>query len=331
MTLFAHPSALFLILPLSLAGWWRLRALLRASIPFGPISTEPTNRPAEILLQSQWSLEMLLLCLVVLALAGPGRTDSVETFSERGLDIALVLDISASMQAADFEPNRLEALKEITREFVLRAGGNRIAVHAFAGTAFTQSPLATDHRTTLALIDGLNYESIDHSESGGTAIGDALLAAADALESARIDGRDQVMILISDGESNLGVDPLLAARYIRDRKIRLHVIGIGGFDEVEVSVHGKPFINSDDEILTTRLDDAQLRAVAEAAGGDYRRADTGDVLGQIFNDLARLERTPLEIETITTRSSWGPGLALAAFGIFALTAVLRNRLRRPWR
>jgi len=329
---FGHPWMALSVIPLALLGWYRLRTLRKATILFGPPEIDHRGRHGmEILRRLQFPLEMLLLTLLVFALTDPGRKDVVRTVSETGLDVVLVLDISASMQAADFKPNRLEALKEITRQFLRRAGGNRIAIHAFAGASFTQSPLTTEHRTTLELIDGLNYESIDHGESGGTAIGDALLGASDALDAARIPGRDQVIILISDGESNVGIDPILAARFVRDRKIRLHVIGIGAFEEVQVFVHGEPFINSEDNILMTSLDDTQLRAVAEAGGGDYRRADSEDMLGRIFNDLSRLERTPLKVETTIFRSPWMPRLALALFFVFSAGVIVRHRTRRPLR
>ena len=157
-------------------------------------------------------------------------------------------------------------------------GGNRVAVFAFAGHVFTQSPLTTDHTVLVEMIDSLAYESISHSESGGTAIGDALLVAADTLVSTRLAGRDQVILLITDGEANIGIEPGLAARYLREHEVRLHVIGIGGDDPVEVYVYGEPFINQDDEVLVTSLDDTQLIALAETANGSYYRAQNQDGL-----------------------------------------------------
>lgn len=309
--------------------WHRYRALSRASMAFAPAQFKTIGGPLAILSKFSVPLEALLLAAVIIALAGPGRVNEIETISENGLDINLVLDISASMQAADFPPNRLEALKEISRQFLERAGGNRISIQAFAKTTFTQSPLTSDHRSLLELNEGLAYESISHSESGGTAIGDALLSATDTLSAARIEGRDQVVILITDGESNLGVDPLLAAKYLRQAGIRLHIIGVGGDEEVAVSVHGKPFINTEDEVLMTSLDDAQLKEIAATAGGDYQRALSRDVLSEIFDDLSRLERTPLKIEKLRIHSSYIPQLALVIMLIFASRIILNHQLRRP--
>jgi len=328
---FTAPWLLMALVLIPLLAWYRFRALNRASLAFAPTQYRVRPRGRAFIHSLQTPLEMLLFTLVIIALAGPGTINEIENISETGLDVALVLDISASMQAADFPPNRLEALKEIAREFLHRAGGNRISVHAFAGIEFTQSPLTTDHRVVLELIEGLSYESIDHSESGGTAIGDALLGATDLLKAARIKGRDQVVILISDGESNSGVEPLLAARYLRDQNIRLHIIGIGGDQEVPVSVHGKPFINSEDKVLMTSLDDRQLKDIAAAGGGDYRRARSREVLGRIFEDLSRLERTPLTLEKLRLHSSWTAGIALLVFIVFAGLTALGHALRRPLR
>lgn len=332
MAVFSSPGLLWLLLLLAPFALVRRRLLRSSAIAFGPAQIARGSRRRRLLHHLQIPVELVVLAVAVIALAGPGRTEDVEIYSEKGLDVALVLDISASMQAADFPPSRLEALKHLATDFLQRAGGNRIAIHAFAGLTFTQSPLTTDRSTLAALVDGLSYESLDHTRTGGTAIGDALLGAGDALHDARIEGRDQVVILISDGESNAGVDPLLAARFLRDRSIRLHVIGLGGPDPVEVWVHGKPFINTEDEVLKTSLDDAQLKAIAEAAGGRYTLAPDLEVLTTIFNDLARLERTPIEVERLRVRTPWGPQLAGLILCLFAMWFWLSAfELRRPLR
>jgi Ca-activated chloride channel family protein len=319
---------------LALAPWLSLRLRRRraAALPYPPLQYGETRRFRRILAALQVPLEVLVLGLTVLALTGPHRTDRVELLGDSGLDLALVLDVSASMQAADFPPNRLEALKALGRDLVERSAGDRIAVVAFAGHTFTHTPLTTDHQTLLELLDGLAYESISHARSGGTALGDALLVATDTLARARVEGRDQVAVLITDGESNLGVDPLLAARHLRAEGLGLHVIGLGGDEPVEVWVHGEPFVNTADEVLTTSLDDAQLRTVAAAAGGRYWRAESLAVLTSVFEDLARLERTPLEATVMTVEKPLAPELALVPAAAFAAWALLTCLvLRRPLR
>lgn len=306
--------ALVLLVPYAVLRRRRLRA---AAVDFPPLQYARRAGRRGWLLAAQVPLETLLLAVLVVALAEPAKRLRVDTIGEDGLDVALALDISASMQAADFEPNRLEALKALAVKFVKRSAAHRIAVYAFAGHAFTQTPLTTDHATLIGLLEGLAYESIDHGPSGGTALGDALLATADGLLRARLEGRDQVLVLVTDDESNKGIDPLLAARFVAAQGMRLYVVGIGGDEEVEVYVHGQPFITINDTILRTSLDEAQLREIAAAAGGRYFRARSNDVLAAIFDELARLETTPLEIEAVEVRFSRAPLLAAAAFLLFA--------------
>ena len=328
----ARPILLLLLLLLPLYGYLRRRVLRAAATPYAPLQVAGHGGFRSWLLRLQLPFEIVLLAITVLTLAGPQRSDEIELISEEGLDVALALDISASMQAADFPPNRLEALKGLAVDFVRRSGSDRIAVYAFAKHIFSQTPLTTDHGALSSLIEGLAFTTIDHAASGGTALGDALLAATDGLLRARIPDRDQVIVLITDGQSNFGADPILGARFAAENDIALYVIGVGGEDPVEVYVDGKPFITVEDKILETSLDDTQLVEIAEAVGGRYLRAEDMNVLTGIFDDLSRLETTPLEVETVEVTKSYAP---FAAAGLFLLFAgwLLGDGflLRRPLR
>jgi Ca-activated chloride channel family protein len=277
-------------------------------------------------------IEAVIITLLVAAFTGPYRENSRELVSDKGVDIALALDVSASMQAADFRPNRLEAMKKISTEFIKKSGSNRMAVFVFAKHTFTQTPLTTSHSVLIELIDGIAYEMIDHVKSGGTAIGDVLLMAAEGLTGSRREGRDQAIILVTDGESNEGVDPLLGARLIKERNIRLYVIGVGGKKPVEVYVYGKPFINRNNQVLTTQLDDTQLKEIAVAAEGSYFRAENNDVLSGVLEEISRLEATPLDTRTLVTRSYYRPELGLLIFILFSLYMTVEGIFfRRPYR
>jgi Ca-activated chloride channel family protein len=328
----ADPWLLWLLLGLAPYGFLRWRRTRRSAVPFAPLQYHRGSPVRCYLLRLGIALEVALLAVVLVGLAGPHRVDEIESVISEGLDVVLVLDISASMQAADFPPNRLEALKLVARDFLYRGGGNRVGILAFAGHTFTQSPMTTDHTVLVEMVESLAFASISHSRSGGTAIGDALLVATDALLASGIAGRDQVILLISDGESNLGVDPDLAARHLRENDIRLHVIGIGGDEPVEVYVDGEPFINQDDEILVTSLDDTQLIAIAETAGGSYYRARSHDLLTEIFDQLSRLESTPLEVRRLRLQRSVVPEIGLVLSLLFAVWLWLNGAvLRRPLR
>lgn len=324
---------LLLLLPAVLPFCLRRRKRIHNSaLAWAPAQFSSAPRPYRLALALEQLLLALLLILGILAAAGPHIGEELQLISEKGVDIALVLDISASMQAADFQPNRLEALKKVARDFVRRAGTHRMAVYAFAGRVFTQTPLTHDRESLSELIASLAYESISHSSSGGTALGDALLLATDDLVGHRVEGRDQLIILIGDGESNQGMDPRLAARHLRETGIRLEVIGIGGKEAVKVMVHGKPFINVNDEVLMTRLDDAELKEVARLGGGHYQRALDGEVLKSIFERISKMTSTPLEQGKVRIEHSLVPFLSLLFFFFLFLWAGMNLfLLRRPLR
>ncbi len=328
----AHPYLLLGLALVPIFGWLRRRVVHGGAVAYAPLQYGRGSRVRSWLLRAQVPVEMVIVAGVILALAGPHRRDEIELLGEEGLDVALALDISASMQAADFPPNRLEALKTLAADLVRRSGSDRIAVYAFGKHVFSQTPLTTDHGALTGMIEGLAFTTINHAESGGTALGDALLAAADGLLRQREEGRDQVIVLITDGQSNAGADPMLAARFVADSGIRLQVLGVGGTEPVEVYVDGEPFITVEDRILSTYLEDGQLRAIAAAAGGEYRRAENVEVLSAIFDDLSRLETAPLTVENVVIRRSYAPLLAVALFLLFAAWLLTDGLLlRRPLR
>lgn len=326
------PWVLFLLAAVPVWLVWRRRQLIREAVAFPPLQLEEvssrTSAGGRVLL----ALEGGILALVLVALAGPMEIHQVDLFEEEGIDLALVLDISASMQAADFPPNRLEVLKQLSSELVRRSGGDRMSVYAFAGVSATQAPLTTDSVALLELIDALSFESIDHSRSGGTAVGDALLLATDDLLRLRIQGRDQVIVLVTDGESQMGADPLLAARYLKAEGIRLYMIGIGQDEPVKVWVDGEPFIGGGGKQLETRLDDAQLKQIAALAEGTYYRAGSTDVLNRIFEQISRLEHKPLQVQDVRVERSHRAYVAFALVALVALWFALDGLwLRRPLR
>lgn len=330
---FEHPLALWLLAALPLVVWWRLRFTRRASVPYPPLqyrAKRASRGPRGLARHLLVPVEGLLLSLLVLGLAGPFERQEVELFEEEGVDVVLALDISLSMLAADFPPNRLEVLRQIAGDFISRSGGNRVGVLVFAKDTFVHSPLTTDHGTLRSLLDGVRVEAIDQQKSGGTAVGDALLAAAEHLRREKIDGRDQVIVLITDGESNMGMEPVLAARYVHHHGIRLHAIGIGGDEPVEVIVDGRR-LGGDDPYLAV-LDETELRAVSEASQGRFYRATEVGVLERVFSEISRLERAPLEVRRLEVRAPLARLAALWAWFALLSHLVLAGLIvRRPIR
>jgi Ca-activated chloride channel homolog len=327
---FSQPLALWALVAVPLFVWWRTRLLRRDVVPHAPLQLRsvPKRRLAPLL---RSVAEALVLAATIVALAGPHRSTELELMEGDGVDVLLVLDVSLSMLAEDFPPTRLDALQRIARDFVARSGPNRLGVLVFAKDVFVQTPLTSDHRIVRELLDGVSVDAINQGASGGTAVGDALLVAAERLAAARVEGRGQALVLITDGESNLGIDPVLAARWVAEKGVRLYSIGIGGEEPVEVFYEGERVGGPGDPYFTF-LDDRQLRAMAEAADGKYYRATDVDALEQVFAQLSRLESAPLEVRTLEVRSFLTSWLALAALPLFAVSMVLGGAvLRRPLR
>ncbi len=323
---------LFLVLAVPLYYYYRLQVTQKSVITYAPIQYHPLRFKQSYSLLLYILIECLLLTAVIVALAGPYITSKRGTVSDKGIDIAFTLDISASMQAADFPPNRLEALKKLTSDFVSRSAADRIAIVVFAKDVFNQSPLTSDHSVLHYLTDGIAYEMIDHSRSGGTAIGDALVESTDMLLRFRQRGRDQVIILITDGESQVGIDPLIAARYVAEKNIRLYIIGVGKKTPVKVYYNGKPFINQQGKHLETVLADEQLKKIADASGGKYFYAANVNVLSGIFRQLARLEQTPLEIAQVEQKHSQTHFVAAAILLLLVIWLLYAHFfIRRPFR
>jgi Ca-activated chloride channel family protein len=215
-------------------------------------------------------------------------------------------------------------------EMIARGGGNRMGLVVFAGDAYVQSPLTTDRRVLAELLGGVGAHMLDQGAGGGTAIGDALLVAAQRLAAAKVEGRDQAVVLITDGESNLGFDPVAAARHLAAAGVRVHAIGVGGTEPVEVWFEGER-VGGEDAYLSV-LDDRQLPAIAAAAGGRFFRATDVGALEAVFDELSRLESAPLDVRTVEVPRSWGPALAKAVLSLFAAHLFLAGMAaRRPYR
>jgi Ca-activated chloride channel family protein len=324
---FTHPWAL-LLLALPPVYWlWarrrRSRALVfsRAELA-GRLSTGATRRLAHL---PDW-LRTLAYASLVVALAAPRTGAAVVNVDAEGIAIVVVLDISSSMLAEDFDPdNRLRVAKLKVADFVAGRRYDRIGLVAFAGEALTQVPITIDY----AVI----YEALNHLQAGtglledGTAIGTAVATAANRLR--RVPGKSRVMILMTDGENNRGdIDPLTAARAATAYGIRLYTIGVGSEGVAPIPVATGPF-GVQYANLPVHIDEPLLTRMAQISGGRYFRATDEQALDSIYQQIDRLERTDVDVRRhVNYTPRYLPFILLAASVLLAELGLRASRFGR---
>jgi len=224
--------------------------------------------------------------LIFTSLARPQTTnEQVEQWSE-GIDIVLNIDISESMQIMDFLPNRLEAAKEVARNFVAGRFQDRIGLVIFSGDALPSCPLTTDYGLLYELIEDINFDKI---ENRGTAIGNAITSGINFLRESTSESK--VMILLSDGENTAGnVDPLTAANLANAYNIKMYVIAIGRDGKVP---YGKDFFGRP-RMVENYFDETTLREIAKIGNGNYYRVSDKEALIQVFDEIDRLEKAEIK-------------------------------------
>jgi Ca-activated chloride channel homolog len=269
-------------------------------------------------------LRGLVLVLFVMALMQPQWGMSRETVNRQGIDIMLALDVSGSMAAEDFKPNRLKAAQEITERFINGLQDHRIGLVVFAGIALTQCPLTLDYGVVTEL---LRRTSLEMLKVDGTAIGDALLNALYKFKRGPGEKRDQVIVLLTDGENNAGVvDPLEAARMVAERQVRVYTIAVGSIEGAPIPIRdalGRQGYarNRDGSLYIPKIDEQLLKDIAYLTGGAFFRATDNEALDNIYKTIATLERGKLDISrTIqyAERFYWflAPAAALLALELF---------------
>ena len=227
------------------------------------------------------------LVLAVVALARPQTTEETAFFRQRGIDIAMILDVSGTMQSVDFEPTRLEAARKTIDDFISGRAGDRISLIIFAGTAFTRIPLTLDHDVVRGSLAGVSSESVNQD---GTAIGTAISVGLNRLKKS--DAASRIMILVTDGDNNAGeIDPMTASRLAEELGIKIYTIGIGT-DKLIFPVETFGFTEYRE--YPGGFDEGLLMQIAEATGGRYFRAADPRALEQVFDTIDQLEKTEFE-------------------------------------
>ena len=288
---FAHPWWLLALAALPVLVW---RARRRGDVPGLRFSVAGEARALPSTGWARWrwlpdALTLAALALGVVALARPQQTDAVRERTTEGIDIVLALDISTSMTAEDFAPNRFEAAKTVAAEFVRGRESDRIGLVVFAAQAYTQAPLTLDYTFLQTMLRDVRMGVIED----GTAIGTALATATARLRDS--DAESKVVILLTDGQNNRGqVDPQTAAEAAQALGVKVYAIGVGG--DGAAPRRRVPF-GGLLSAPTAEVDEEALRAVAQTTGGRYFRATDAEALRSIYDSISELERTEIE-ETV---------------------------------
>ena len=263
-------------------------------------------------------IHLFILILIVIALARPRLVDQLQQTSVDVIDIVLVLDISSSMLADDFSPNRLDVVKQTASDFISGRRGDRVGLLVFAGQSFIQCPLTVDLDVLQNLLKEVTIAPRDYD---GTAIGMAIANATNRLRHS--EAKSKVMILLSDGSNNAGeIEPTTAADLAAEFDIRIYTIG-AGTNQSYTRIPGRGLIRNE-------IDEETLMEIAKKTGGKYFRATDQTALTDIYNEINQLERSEIEVKEFTShREIYGWFLIpafLAGLGIeTARNFIFRNR------
>ncbi|MDG2366802.1 MAG: VWA domain-containing protein [Candidatus Marinimicrobia bacterium] len=264
-------------------------------------------------------LNYTTLLFILIGLTRPQLIDSIKETNVDVVDIVLVMDISSSMLATDFPPNRLEAVKNTAKNFIKARSGDRLGVLVFAGESFIQCPLTIDQDVLISLMDEIK---IAEQSYDGTAIGMAIANATNRLRHS--ESKSKVMILLSDGSNNAGeLDPLTAADLAAKFNIKIYTIGAGTNQDVSF-IPGRGYIRNE-------IDEETLKSISKRTNGQYFRATNLSGLEQVYDTIDALERTEIEIKEFTQyKELFGwfliPALILGLSGQVLDRNIFRKRL-----
>ncbi len=262
-------------------------------------------------------LHILFFVLLVIILARPQQSNSSDSKDVEGIDIMLTVDISTSMLTQDFKPNRVEALKAIAKEFIGKRPNDNIGLTLFAGEAFTQCPLTTDHDVLIKL-----YDDVDDEMAGwgaiedGTAIGDGIMNSLLRLRDSKT--KSKVIILLTDGVHNCGnVTPLTAAEVAKQFNVRIYTIGIG-----RNGMAPFPTGYNSTRMVPVEIDEKTMTRISEETGGKYFRAEANNDLSEIYNEIDKLERTKLSSTQLHRHTDIFESFAWMAFATLLLELLI---------
>src|SRR5688500_1402439 len=263
------------------------------------------------------------IALFIVALARPQREFSEETIKGEGIDIFLVMDLSSSMLARDFNPDRLTVSKQVAVEFVQHRIYDRIGLAVFAAESYTQCPLTHDHNVLINYLQGLECGALED----GTAIGMGHAAAVNRLKDS--DAESKVVVLLTDGVNNAGyIRPATAADVAAEFGIRVYTIGVGSYGQALSPVRRRSDGQYQFGLTTVEIDEALLQEIADQTGGKYYRATSKERLQRVYEEIDRLEKTEVEITVHKEYKELYYWPLIAGFLLLALLFIARATFLR---
>jgi len=269
-----------------------------------------------VLMHVPFVLECAAVALMIIAIARPRSSSVNETIDTEGIDIVLALDVSTSMLARDFDPDRIEAAKGIAAEFIAQRPADRMGLVVFAGESFTQCPLTTDRPTLINLLKEVECGLIED----GTAIGNGLATAVARLKDSNAESR--VVILLTDGVNNRGeITPMMATDIAKTYGIRVYTIGVGAMGEAPYPVM-TPF-GVQVQKIPVEIDEKLLKDIAEQTGGAYFRATDNTKLLAIYAEINKMEKVKTTVDSFPIYKELFGRFGLSALILFLLDIVMK--------
>jgi Ca-activated chloride channel homolog len=324
---FAEPWWLMLLLVVPFLAWWQYyHRTENDPFIFLPVNLPQAKPSLKVrLMKGLPALRLAALTFGIIAMARPVLPFAASQSTTRGIDIVISIDISGSMLARDFEPNRLEAAKQVARQFILSRPNDRIGLVIFAGESYTQCPVTSDHRVLLNMLEQVNSQMLED----GTAIGMGLATAAARMKDS--DAKSKVVILMTDGINNAGyIDPATAMEMTEQMGIKVYTIGVGTTGTAPYPVRDA-FGRERYEQMPVQIDEDLLVRIAETTGGEYYRATDNESLSAIYKAIDQLEKSRITLQGYNFRPAWQEPFVLLAlllvfFEIFLRLTLLRTAL-----
>ena len=323
---YAHPNYFYLLLLMvPVIAWYiykqySMQATMQISTVEPLLHTPKTIR--NYLRHLPVILRSMVFILLVFVLARPQSTNRWENVTTEGIDIVLALDISSSMLAQDFKPDRLEASKDVAIEFISGRPNDRIGLVVFSAESFTQCPLTTDRAVLINLFKDIRSGMIED----GTAIGVGLTNAITRLKDS--DAISKVIILLTDGVNNQGsIDPLTAAELAKSFGIRAYTIGVGSMGTAPYPVQdvfGRTFLRD----IPVEIDEATLQQIADMTNGKYFRATNNQKLREIYAEIDKLERSKIDVKEFSKKQEEYLWFAISAAMLLLIELLLRYTVLR---